>query len=106
MSTFSHDKLLLQFKLDNEFELIFVVCYTEVDCHSFIIALHDQVAYQSILKLSYVDKLLDQVLLAFRDRYKNQLTSEGYNPSLYAGFAQTFKVRAGFSSHTMSQYCS
>ena len=28
MSTFNHDKLLLQFKLDNEFELIFVVFCT------------------------------------------------------------------------------
>ena len=45
----------LQYKLDNEFELVFVV------------------AYQKILQLSYIDKFLNDVHLEFRDRYKNQL---------------------------------
>ncbi|XP_046432998.1 signal recognition particle receptor subunit alpha homolog isoform X1 [Neodiprion fabricii] len=53
--TFDHDSLRLQYKLDNEFELIFVV------------------AYQKILQLSYVDKFLSDVHLEFRDRYKNEL---------------------------------
>ena len=53
--TYEHDSLLLQYKLDNEFELIFVV------------------AYQKILQLSYVDKLLNDIHLEFRDRFKNEL---------------------------------
>lgn len=52
---FDHDSLRLQYKLDNEFELVFVV------------------AYQKILQLSYVDKFLNDIHLAFRDRYKNEL---------------------------------
>lgn len=53
--SFEHDSLRLQYKLDNEFELVFVV------------------AYQKILRLSYVDKFLNDVHLVFRDRYKNEL---------------------------------
>ncbi|XP_076657686.1 signal recognition particle receptor alpha isoform X1 [Halictus rubicundus] len=53
--TFEHDSLRLQYKLDNEFELVFVV------------------AYQKILQLSYVDKFLNDIHLEFRDRFKNEL---------------------------------
>lgn len=53
--TFTHEGLTLQYKLDNEFELIFVV------------------AYQKILQLSYIDKFLDDVHLEFRDKYKDEL---------------------------------
>lgn len=53
--SFEHDSLRLQYKLDNEFELVFVV------------------AYQKILQLSYVDKFLNDVHLEFRDRFKNEL---------------------------------
>jgi len=52
---FTHEGLTLQYKLDNEFELIFVV------------------AYQKILQLSYIDKFLDDVHLEFRDKYKDDL---------------------------------
>ncbi|KAG8186316.1 hypothetical protein JTE90_007337 [Oedothorax gibbosus] len=52
---FTHDGLTLKYKLDNEFELVFVV------------------AYQKILQLSYVDKFLDDVHLEFRDKYRKQL---------------------------------
>lgn len=47
----------MQYKLDNEFELIFVV------------------AYQKILQLAYVDKFLSDIHLEFRDKYKNELFS-------------------------------
>lgn len=47
----------MQYKLDNEFELIFVV------------------AYQKILQLAYVDKFLSDIHLEFRDKYKNELIS-------------------------------
>lgn len=51
--------MTLQYKLDNEFELIFVV------------------AFQKILQLAYIDKFLSDVHLEFRDKYKNELTSQG-----------------------------
>lgn len=50
----------LQYKLDNEFELIFVV------------------AYQKILQLSYVDKFLNDIHLEFRDRFKNELENSSW----------------------------
>ncbi|KAJ2951453.1 hypothetical protein O0L34_g13605 [Tuta absoluta] len=56
-NSFGHQSLTLQYKLDNEFELVFVV------------------AYQRILQLAYVDKFLNDVHLEFRDKYKNELTS-------------------------------
>lgn len=56
--SYDHDSLRLQYKLDNEFDLVFVV------------------AYQKILKLSYIDKLLSDVHLEFRDKYKNQLKNQ------------------------------
>ncbi|CAO1441202.1 unnamed protein product [Diamesa serratosioi] len=56
-NTYDHNNLTLQYKLDNEFELIFVV------------------AFQKILQLSYIDKLLSDVHLEFRDKYKNELTN-------------------------------
>lgn len=58
-SSYSHDKLTLQYKLDNEFELIFVV------------------AFQKILQLAYIDKFLSDIHLEFRDKYKNVLTAQG-----------------------------
>lgn len=53
--TFDHDSLTLKYKLDNEFELVFVV------------------AFQKILQLSYVDKFLNDIHLEFRDKYKEDL---------------------------------
>ncbi|XP_073980948.1 signal recognition particle receptor alpha isoform X2 [Rhodnius prolixus] len=54
-NSFDHNSLTLKYKLDNEFELVFVV------------------AYQKILQLSYVDKFLDDIHLEFRDKYKDDL---------------------------------
>jgi len=50
---FQVDTLLMQYCLDNEFELVFVV------------------GYQKMLSLSYIDKFLDDIQLAFRDKYKD-----------------------------------
>lgn len=58
-SSYDHQNLTLQYKLDNEFELIFVV------------------AFQKILQLAYIDKFLSDVHLEFRDKYKNELTTQG-----------------------------
>jgi hypothetical protein len=38
------------------------------------------VAYQNILKLSYIDKLLTEIQLKFRDRYKNVLLAASNGP--------------------------
>lgn len=54
-NSFEHNALTLKYKLDNEFELVFVV------------------AYQKILQLSYVDKFLNDIHLEFRDMYKTEL---------------------------------
>ncbi|XP_022194745.2 signal recognition particle receptor subunit alpha homolog [Nilaparvata lugens] len=59
-NSFDHNGLTLKYKLDNEFELIFVV------------------AFQKILQLSYVDKFLDDVHLEFRDKYKEDLQNSRY----------------------------
>lgn len=58
---YDHDGLSLQYKLDNEFELVFVV------------------AFQKILQLAYVDKFLSDVHLEFRDKYKNDLRVDSRN---------------------------
>lgn len=36
-----------------------------------------QVGFQKILTLTYVDKLIDDIQLQFRDRYKNELVQKG-----------------------------
>ncbi|KAL8598050.1 hypothetical protein ACOMHN_062648 [Nucella lapillus] len=54
-NSFSHESLTLKYKLDNEFELVFVV------------------GYQKILQLSYIDKFLSDIQLEFRNRYKDDL---------------------------------
>ncbi|XP_048836328.1 signal recognition particle receptor subunit alpha [Brienomyrus brachyistius] len=58
-NSYTHNALTLKYKLDNEFELVFVV------------------GYQKILMLTYVDKFIDDIQLHFRDRYKNVLEQKG-----------------------------
>ena len=50
---FSTDSMVMQHKLDNEFDLVFVV------------------GYQKILSLTYLDKFLTEIQLAFRDKYND-----------------------------------
>lgn len=50
---FTCDNLALKYHLNNEFDLVFVV------------------GYQKMLTLSYVDKFLDDVQLAFRDKFND-----------------------------------
>ncbi|BFZ25505.1 hypothetical protein BsWGS_28544 [Bradybaena similaris] len=71
-NTFAHESLLLKYKLDNEFELIFVV------------------AYQNILQLSYVDKFLTDIQLEFRERYKNVLVNSSYCNHSFENFSGCF----------------
>jgi hypothetical protein len=70
-STWNHDTLSLQYKLDNEFELVFVV------------------AYQNILKLTYIDKFLNEMQLRFRDKYKQAIQGKVFNLD-FSGFKQDF----------------
>merc|ERR1711971_820571 len=54
-NVFEQGSLALKYKLDNEFELVFVV------------------GYQKSLPLNYLDKLLDEIQLRFRDKYAQDL---------------------------------
>lgn len=71
-NSYDHDSLTLKYKLDNEFELVFVV------------------AYQKILQLEYVDKFLDDVQLEFRDKYKEDLQNGRH--LLDFDFISTYKM--------------
>ncbi|XP_071453361.1 signal recognition particle receptor subunit alpha homolog isoform X2 [Hetaerina americana] len=71
-NNFEHNALSLKYKLDNEFELVFVV------------------AYQKILQLSYVDKFLNDIHLEFRDKYKNELQLGSYFQEF--DFSDNFQV--------------
>ncbi|CAL8360860.1 unnamed protein product [Merluccius merluccius] len=67
-NSYTHEALSLKYKLDNEFELVFVV------------------GFQKILTLTYVDKLINDVQLHFRDRYKNELDIKGSLKLLNSNF--------------------
>ncbi|XP_002738227.1 signal recognition particle receptor subunit alpha-like, partial [Saccoglossus kowalevskii] len=71
-NTYTHDAVTLKYKLDNEFELVFVV------------------AYQKILTLSYIDKFIDDVHQEFRDKYKDDL-KQGNLSGCFDQFTTTFK---------------
>lgn len=60
-NNYEQDSLSLKYRLDNEFDLVFVI------------------AFQKILQLSYVDKFLDDIQLEFRDKYKNDLARKNYS---------------------------
>lgn len=70
--SYDHDNVTLKYKLDNEFELVYVV------------------AYQKILKLSYVDKFLNDIHMEFRDAYKNELQLQQ--------FGKNFEISEMFTS--------
>ena len=52
---FESGSLALKYKLDNEFELVFIA------------------AFQKMLPLLYLDKLLDEIQKRFRDRFEHDL---------------------------------
>lgn len=54
---FEHNNLALRYKLDNELDIVLVV------------------AFQKIIKMSYLDKFLNDAHLEFRDKYKNELSN-------------------------------
>lgn len=71
-NTFENNGLTLKYKLDNEFELVFVV------------------AYQKILQLAYIDKFLSDIHLEFRDKYKEDLIHQRFFQDF--DFAATYRV--------------
>ncbi|KAI6171075.1 Signal recognition particle receptor subunit alpha-like protein [Aphelenchoides bicaudatus] len=75
VSSFKQDGVTLKYKLDNEFDLIFLV------------------VYQSVVQMSYADKLLTEVNLRFRDMYKNVLGTEAVflkGPKMFKSFEKDF----------------
>ncbi|CAH1110672.1 unnamed protein product [Psylliodes chrysocephalus] len=87
IKSFDQDGLLLQYKLDNEFDLVFVV------------------AYQKILQLSYVDKFLNDIHLEFRDKYKNELSDKQYfqNYNFLDVYNSTLKSAENWGKHQLKQ---
>lgn len=83
MNAFDHDGLTLQYKLDNEFDLVFVV------------------AFQKILQLAYVDKFLTDIHLEFRDKYKNEIVNGSYYIDYDFGdcFNRTLQSAEKWSKH-------
>lgn len=84
------DQLQIKYHLDNEFELIFVV------------------GYQKFLQLSYVDKFLDDVQLAFRDKYSDFDMKKVLNISFNKQTSKLKKVlkqenSANFSGKTLQK---
>ncbi|KAI6660541.1 Signal recognition particle receptor subunit alpha-like protein isoform X2 [Oopsacas minuta] len=60
LATFSLGQLLLKFKLDNNFELIFVI------------------AYQKIAKLMEIDRLIENLFSEFRNLFAERLKTKAY----------------------------
>uniref|UniRef100_A0A0N4ZWE2 SRP54 domain-containing protein n=1 Tax=Parastrongyloides trichosuri TaxID=131310 RepID=A0A0N4ZWE2_PARTI len=77
-SNFNTNNITLKYKLDNEFEIVFLV------------------VYQSFIQLTYADKLLSEIQIRFRDMYKNVLGEKNllYNQNtkeIFKGFDKEFK---------------
>jgi len=64
-------QLALRYKMDNEFELVFVI------------------AYQKMLSLHYLDKLLDEIQLRFRDMFQDSLQAGKFLED-FSGFSPEF----------------
>jgi len=65
-------QLALRYKMDNEFELVFVI------------------AYQKMLNLHYLDKLLDEIQLRFRDMFQDNLKAGKFLED-FSGFKPEFE---------------
>jgi len=65
--------LALKYRLDNEFELVFVA------------------GYQKMLPLLYLDKLLDEIQRRFRDRFMADLTQKNFFGTTFGGFDNEFE---------------
>lgn len=70
---FESGSLALKYKLDNEFELVFIA------------------AFQKMLPLLYLDKLLDEIQLLFRDKFSKDLQDRQLFSRAYSSFTPTFE---------------
>uniref|UniRef100_A0A8B9TCW4 SRP receptor subunit alpha n=1 Tax=Anas platyrhynchos TaxID=8839 RepID=A0A8B9TCW4_ANAPL len=84
-NSFTHEALTLKYKLDNQFELVFVV------------------GFQKILTLTYVDKLIDDVHKEFRDKYRNEFQQKDDFLRLLREAEESSKVRAPTVMKTFEQ---
>ena len=74
-NVFESGSLALRYKLDNEFELVFVL------------------GYQKMLPLTYLDKLLDEIQLRFRDKYAQVLKEfDLFGKSTFSDFGGEFET--------------
>jgi len=69
---FDSGSLTLKYRLDNEFELVFIA------------------AFQKMLPLLYLDKLLDEIQLLFRDKFASDL-KQNHVSSVYKSFTPLFE---------------
>uniref|UniRef100_A0AC35TV37 SRP54 domain-containing protein n=1 Tax=Rhabditophanes sp. KR3021 TaxID=114890 RepID=A0AC35TV37_9BILA len=73
---YSSNGVTLKYKLDNEFEIVFLV------------------VYRNLVQLTYMDKLLNEISLRFRDMYKNVLVDSNMlhaqNANLFKSFDKEF----------------
>uniref|UniRef100_A0AAF5D3D4 Col_cuticle_N domain-containing protein n=1 Tax=Strongyloides stercoralis TaxID=6248 RepID=A0AAF5D3D4_STRER len=76
-NNYSSNNVTLKYKLDNEFEIVFLI------------------VYQSFIQLTYADKLLSEIQIRFRDMYKNVLENRNLvnsqNTELFNNFDKEFK---------------
>ena len=63
-----NNSMAIKYRLDNEFELVFIA------------------GYQKMLPLLYLDKLLDEIQRRFRDKFENELKKARSDSGLFAGF--------------------
>ncbi|KAL3116733.1 hypothetical protein niasHT_000016 [Heterodera trifolii] len=71
IAAYSHEGQTIKYRLDNEFDIIVMVLY------------------QSVIQLSYADRLLTEVHLRFRDMYKNVL---GNSDAIFIGGPKLFNA--------------
>jgi len=70
---FESGSLALKYRLDNEFELVFIA------------------AFQKMLPLLYLDKLLDEIQLLFRDKFSGDLQEHQWFSRVYKSFSPIFE---------------
>lgn len=71
--SYKRDRYTLKWASVKDLGLIFVVCIALGCGGKYIVLIGPQAVYQSLLHLSWIDKLLDNIRIIFVDLYKDQL---------------------------------
>ena len=71
--SYKRDQYTLKWASVKDLGLIFVVCIAQGCGEKYIVLIGSQAVYQSLLHLSWIDKLLDNIRIIFTDLYKDQL---------------------------------